>query len=45
MMNHAPTLDSLIVPASDDLSLMHQHRPDGDAPGRKALERLVNRGL
>ncbi len=34
-----------VVPATDDLAVVNDHRADGDAPFGKTLGRLVNRSL
>lgn len=45
VVDDAALLDALVVAASDDFAVAHEHGTDGDAASGEALFRLVNGGL
>ena len=45
VLNDAAALDALIVPAADDLSIAHQHRPDRDAVFAQTFSGFFNCAL
>ena len=44
-MNHAAALNALVVAMSDNFTIQHQHRTDGNTALGQSFFGFVNRGL